>query len=93
MLKKGYFCQYFWEFIITDIDIKLVGLNKYTLQISHIKFFLFILNTLHAKMIGKRNSSKSRYVADGVDISITAHRKRKNRKDFDSVWLWLSCIL
>ena len=74
-----------------NIDIKFVGLDKCTLEI-HLKK-LIILNTLYAKMTGKRNSSKSRYVAGGVDISITAHRKRKNQKDLDLVWLWLSGIL
>ena len=36
-------------------------------------------------MTGKRNFSKSRYVAGGVDILITAHLKRKNQEYLDPV--------
>ena len=39
--EKGYFCKFFKEFIIIDIDIKFVGLNKYTLEIHKKIFYSF----------------------------------------------------
>ena len=41
---KGYFCKFFKEFIIIDIDIKFVGLNKYTLEIHNENCYSLYLN-------------------------------------------------
>ena len=77
MLEKGYFCTFLKEFVIIDIDIKFLGLSKYTLEI-HKKNFIHFKHFLYAKMTDKRNFLKSTYVAGGVNILIAANLKQKN---------------
>ena len=60
------------------------SMNKLSKYIKKI-FFIHFKHFLYAKMRGKCNFSKSRYVASGVDILITAYLIRKDQEYLDSV--------
>ena len=51
--KKGYYFMIF--FYIVDIDIKIIRLNKYTLEI-HLKRLIYYSHFLYTKMVVKHKS-------------------------------------
>ena len=74
--KKGYFCTFFKEFIIIDIDMKFSGLNKYILEIDW-NFFIYFKHFLCAKMTGKREGpfTQNRFCVS-IIIPLTSSRSR-----------------
>ena len=64
-----------------DIDIKLVGCDKWSLKIHEIFKKIHFIQFLCTKTVAERN------------FSITAYLKQKNQKVLDSVWKWLLYFL
>ena len=68
--------------------MKVVKLNKYTLEI-HLKFFLNLFSHfLYTKMVVKHKSSKSRSVCAVDEILKMDHLKQKNQTGF-----WFSMLM